>query len=83
MGDAYCLSAENSVDLLAGETRTPQHVVVILQEGGNNAVQLAFGTSLVTYKDPARLPKTREKYRGVNVMSAGSTLARVYGRGSF
>jgi len=77
VGDAYCLSAENSVDLLAGETRTPQQVVVILREGGNNVVQLAFGTSLVTYKDPARLPKTREKYRGVNVMSAGSALARV------
>ena len=77
VGDGYCLSAESSLDLLAGETRTPEQVVVILQDGGNNVVELAFGTSLLTYKDPARLPKTRGKYRGVNVMSAGAALARV------
>ena len=75
--DGYCLSAESSLDLLAGETRTPGQVIVIIREGGNNNVELAFDTSLLTYADPARLPQTRTKYRGVNVMSAGAALARV------
>jgi fido (protein-threonine AMPylation protein) len=77
VGDGYCLSAESSLDLLAGETRTPQQVVVILQEGGNNVVELAFGTSLLTYRDPVRLPRVRTKHRGVNIMTAGTALARV------
>jgi hypothetical protein len=77
VGDGYSLSAESSLDLLAGETRTPPQVVVILQEGGNNVVELAFGASLLTYKDPARLPRIRAKHRGVNIMPAGAALARV------
>lgn len=77
VGDGYSLSAESSLDLLAGETRTPRQVVVILQEGGHNVVELAFGTSLLTYKDPVRLPRVHAKHRGVNIMPAGAALARV------
>lgn len=76
-GDGYCLTAETSLDLWAGQTRTPLQIIVMIREGGNNRIDLAFGTSIVTYRDPARMPTQPTKFRGLNVMSVGMALARV------
>jgi hypothetical protein len=76
-GGDYCLTAEISLDLWAGQTRTPPQVIVMTREGGNNRIELAFGTSLLTYRDEARLPTQTAKFRGLNVMSPGMALARV------
>lgn len=73
----YCLTAETSLDLWAGQTRTPVQVIVITSDGGNNRIDLAFGTSVVTYRDPARMPKRPIKFHGLNVMPPGMALARV------
>ena len=76
-GKDYCVSAECSLDLWAGRTRTPTQVIIITREGGNNRIELAFGTSLLTYRDEARLPAQLVKFRGLNVMPPGMALARV------
>lgn len=76
-GGDYCLTAEISLDLWAGQTRTPPQVIVMTREGGNNRIELAFGTSLLTYRDEVRLPTQVAKFRGLNVMSPGMALARV------
>ncbi len=76
-GGGYCLTAETSFDLWAGQTRTPDQVIVMTQQGGNNRIDLAFGTSIVTYRDDARLPTQPTKLRGVNVMPQGMALARL------
>jgi hypothetical protein len=76
-GGDYCVSAESSLDLWAGQTRTPTQVIIITREGGNNRIELAFGTSLLTYRDEARLPAQLVKFRGLNVMPPGMALARV------
>ena len=47
------------------------------REGGNNRIDLAFGTSIVMYRDEARMPGQMENFRGLNVMPAGVALARV------
>jgi len=76
-GNDYCLTAETSLDLWAGQTRTPMQVIVMTREGGNNKIELAFGTSIITYRDAARMPAEPAKYRGLNVMAVGMALARV------
>jgi len=76
-GGGYCLTAETSLDLWAGQTRTPQQVIVVTREGGNNRIDLAFGTSIVTYRDVARMPAQVTKFGGVNLMPPGMALARV------
>lgn len=76
-GDSYCLTAETSFDLWAGQTRTPEQVIVMTQQGGNNRIELAFGTTIVTYRDDARMPTQPTKLRGINVMPQGMALARL------
>jgi len=76
-GDGYCLTAETSFDLWAGQTRTPEQVIVMTRQGGNNRIELAFGTSIVTYRDEARMPVQPSRFRGVNVMPQGMALARL------
>src|SRR5579864_2503439 len=76
VGESYCLSAEISLDLQSGETRTPAQVTALLAEGGNNTVPLRFADtdltcSLLTYKDPARLPPRSISYRGLKLMPVG------------
>jgi hypothetical protein len=73
----YCLTAETSLDLWAGQTRTPDQVIIMIREGGNNRIELAFGTSIVTYRDDPRMPTQPAKFRGLNVMPPGMALARV------
>jgi hypothetical protein len=82
VGENYCLSAELSLDLQSGETRTPTQVTALLAEGGNNTITLRFADtdlrcSVLTYKDPKRLPSRTVTYRGLNLMPVGHALARV------
>jgi len=76
-GGEYCLTAETSLDLWAGNTRTPTQVIIMTAGGGNSRIDLAFGTSLVTYRDELRMPAQPTKFRNLNVMSPGMALARV------
>jgi len=52
----------------------------MIREGGNNRIELSFGTSIVTYRDPTRMPAQPTKFHGLNIMTVGMALARVAGR---
>ena len=83
VGENYCLSAELSLDLQSGETRTPPQVTALLAEGGNNTITLRFAdidlrcSVLDLHRYPKRLPSRTVTYRGLNLMPVGHALARV------
>lgn len=73
--DEYCLSAENSLELLVGSNVMPQQVVVIVPQGG--VVQkLPFNTSILTYADPNKIPEERAQIRDLKIMSLPFALCK-------
>lgn len=73
----YCLSPESSLDLLTGETKIPDQLVVITKKASNQTVELPFGTFVVIYTDNKYFPETMNKIYGINVMSLPYALCRV------
>jgi Fic/DOC family len=76
-GSDYCLTAETSLDLWGGKTQTPLQIIVMTKGGGAGKTDLAFGTSLMIYRDEQRFPDTPSEFEGLNVMSRGMALAKV------
>jgi hypothetical protein len=76
-GADYCLTAETSLDLWGGKTQTPLQVIVMTKGGGAGKTDLAFGTSLMIYRDQQRFPDAPSEFEGLNVMSPGMALAKV------
>ncbi len=74
-GDAYCLSAENSLELLVAANVMPQQVVVIVTEGGV-VQQLPFNTSILTYADPNKIPQERITIDDLQVMPLAFALCK-------
>ena len=74
-GDAYCLSAENSLELLVGANVMPQQVVVIVTQGGV-VQQLPFNTSILTYADPDKIPQESIIIDDLKVMSLAFALCK-------
>lgn len=77
LGIRYSLSAEHSLDLWSGSTRTPSQLVIIAGKGGTSTVRLPNDTSLLIYLDRKNLPSTTELRQGVQVMSLALALSRV------
>lgn len=76
-GNDYCLAAEASLDLWGGKMQTPLQVIVITKSGGVGKTELAFGTSVMTYRDAPRFPDEPAQFQELNVMSRGMALAKV------
>ena len=76
-GERYCLSAEHSLDLWTGNTRTPSQLIVIAGKGGASTIQLPNRASLLIYADRKNLPRDAESRQGVRVMPLALALARV------
>ena len=74
-GDDYCVTAETSLDLWAGQTKTPTQAIVMTRSGGNNQLTLNFGSSLLAYRDEARMPPRVTKLRGRVRVCSKSTQA--------
>ena len=74
---AYCLSAEASLDLHVGNTVIPKQIVVILKRGGNALLKLPYHTSLLLYQDKRNFPKEIEVKSNLGVMPLGLALAKV------
>ena len=74
-GDDYCVTAETSLDLWAGQTKTPTQAIVMTRSGGNNQLTLNFGSSLLAYRDEARMPPRVTKLRGKVRVCSKSTQA--------
>jgi hypothetical protein len=76
-GNGYCLSAECSIDLHLGAFITPKQIVVMAKGGSGKAIDLPYGTSLLVYSDPARLPEETVTLRGIQVMPLAYALCKV------
>ena len=76
-GKKYCLSAENSLELLLGCSITPQQVVVIAKESGGFSQSLPFNTSVLVYQDPDNFAPEITKVRGIQVMTLPYAVCRV------
>ena len=76
-GSAYCLSAEDSVDLHIGNPIIPKQVVAIVEKGGGNPILLPFDTSILVYADPKNFPTERTTVRELQVMSLPLALCKI------
>jgi hypothetical protein len=77
--DGYCLSAESSANVHAGERTISRQLTVITQKPSNQCVQLLHDTSLLLYQDKRNFPGTLEKVNGVNVMPLAVAICRLPG----
>jgi len=73
----YCLSAECSLDFHLGNTTIPKQIIVMAPKGSGAPLQLPYGTSLLVYADPTRLPEEREVVRGLQVMPFAYAICKV------
>jgi hypothetical protein len=76
-GNAYCLSAENSLDLHTGNSTIPKQVVVISSTGGGAVQELPYDTSLLVYADPKNLTEEKVTIFGLQVMTLPYALCKV------
>ena len=75
--ESYCLSSEASMDLWAGNTRTPDQLIVMASHGGSSVLQLPNRASLLVYADAKKLPAETMQMNGVSVMPLALALTRV------
>lgn len=76
-GKRYCLNPEASLLLQTGNTVVPRQVVVATKLGGSNTLELPHETSLLVYRDGARVPRTRTEVRGLQAWPLAEALCRV------
>lgn len=73
----YCLSAESSLSLHAGDTTIPKQIIILTKKDSNTAVNLLHGTSIFLRTDTRNFPVEIEEINGVPVMSLISSLCRL------
>lgn len=73
----YCLSADASIDIYAGEEHIWQQIIVITKKTSNQKVELPSDTSLLLYTDSKNYPKHVVKYNGIYLMSLPLALCRL------
>jgi fido (protein-threonine AMPylation protein) len=75
--NGFCLSAESSLNLHAGDTIIPKQLIVLTKKPSNTNVDLLHGTSILLMTDKANFPKEREKWHGLWVMQLPYALCRL------
>ncbi|MCB2181621.1 MAG: Fic family protein [Desulfobulbaceae bacterium] len=73
----FCLSAESSLNLHAGDTAIPKQIVVLTKKASNTSINLPHETSLLLHMDSKNFPKDTEERNGVQIMSLPSSLCRL------
>lgn len=73
----YCLSAETSIDLHAGETAISNQLTIITKKNSNQTIELPHNTSLYLYADSKNFPSELENKNGINVMPLPLALSRL------
>ena len=77
-GKRWWLSAEQSALLHGGNTAVPEQVVVHAPEGGNNRIELPFGTALFDVRDRREPePGAVEERDGLRLLTSENALVRV------
>lgn len=74
----YCLSAEGSIGLHAGDTMVPKQAVFMVKKNATfQNINLLQGTSLMLYSENKIFPSETVKLSGVNAMSMPDAIARL------
>jgi hypothetical protein len=73
----YCISAESSLSLHAGDTTIPTQVIVLTKKDSNTSVDLIHKTSLFLRTDQKNFPVEIDFYNGVPIMPIAKSLCRV------
>ncbi|MFA6177194.1 MAG: Fic family protein [Phycisphaerae bacterium] len=77
-GGDYCLSPENSLDLLTGSNVVPQHAIIYSIKGGQGTTELPHGHSIfVSRMGEERFPKHIVEHSGVRSVELEEALCRV------
>lgn len=74
--DGYCLGAESSLNLHAGENTIANQIVVITKKTSNQTLELPHNTSLLLYTDAKNFSEQVENKNGVNIMPLPIALVR-------
>lgn len=73
----YCISAESSLSLHAGETTVPTQIVILTKKESNTLVDLLHKTSIFLRTDNKNFPTEIESYNNVAVMPVINALCRL------
>lgn len=73
-GDDYCISAEQSMMLHAGNDTVPSQLIIRSTKGNNNPTELLFGTSLFVMKSPLPDKAEIEVKNGMRMVSLASSI---------
>ena len=73
----YCVSAESSLSLHAGDTTIPKQIIILTKKDSNTAIDLLHGTSIFLRTDTKNFPTDTEEFNGVSVMDLTSSLCRL------
>ncbi len=75
--DGFCLSAESSLNVHAGDTIVPRQLIVLTQKASNTKISLPHDTSVLLLMDRKNFPNDTEEWKGVRIMSLASALCRL------
>jgi fido (protein-threonine AMPylation protein) len=73
----YCISAESSLSLHAGDTTIPKQIIVLTKKDSNTAIELLHGTSIFLRTDAKNFPSNKDVFNGVPIMDLTSALCRL------
>lgn len=73
----YCVSAESSLSLHAGDTAIPTQIVILTKKESNTAIDLLHKTSIFLRTDIKNFPTEIDNYNGIPIMSLPLALCRL------
>jgi hypothetical protein len=73
-GDDYCISAEQSLMLQAGNNSIPRQLIIRSTKGNNLPTKLLFGTSIFVMKSPLPGKAEIDEWNGVRKVNLPSSL---------
>ena len=73
----YCMSAESSLNLHAGDTTIPTQIIILTKKESNTRVELLHKTSIFLRTDQKNFPTDIETINGVPVMPVINSLCRL------
>jgi hypothetical protein len=72
--DDYCVSADQSLLIHAGNDAVPHQLIIRSTKGNNGLTTLLFGTTLFTMKSPLSALETVEIHKGLRILNLASAI---------
>lgn len=73
----YCVSAESSLNLHAGDTTIPKQIVILTKKESNSNINLIYETSIFLRSDVKNFPRDIEHCNGISIMSLPLAICRL------